>query len=270
MTGKTSGTAAEDHGASFVEYDVRDRIAYLWLNRPDRLNAFTDQGIDDIVRALERFDDDDDAHVAILAGRGRAFSSGADVKARLGSARGSRARPHFTSDAAGFFECTNWKPIIAAVHGFVIGNALVTAFSSDLVVAEAGTILQIPEPALNAPIGGFISLLSSRAIDPFVMEISLTGRRWSAEEALAHGLIHSVAPQGQVVTAAEALARRIIEDSAPVAVRAAVAVRRRMLWKQICEGKTMTLGNTRWWQSEDFAEGVAAKIEKRKPKFTGQ
>jgi enoyl-CoA hydratase/carnithine racemase len=270
MTDKTSGIATEGEGAGFVEYDVRDRIAYLWLNRPDRLNALTNQGIDDIVRALERFDDDDDAHVAILAGRGRAFSSGADVEARLEPARGSHARPHFTSDDAGFFECTNWKPIIAAVHGFVIGHALVTAFYSDLVVAEAGTIFQIPEPALNAPVGGFISLLSSRSVDPFVMEISLTGRRWTADEALAHGLIHSVAPEGQVVTAAEALARRIIEDAAPLAVRAAVAVRRRMLWRQICDGKTMTLGNTRWWQSEDFAEGVAAKIEKRKPNFTGQ
>lgn len=270
MTEKTPGVASDEDGASFVEYDVRDRVAYLWLNRPARLNAFTDQGVNDIVRALERFDDDEEAHVAILAGRGRAFSSGADVGARLGPARGSQARPHFTSDEAGFFECTNWKPVIAAVHGYVIGHALVTAFCSDLVVAEAGTILQIPEPALNAPVGGFISLLSSSGVNPFVMEISLTGRRWTAEEALAHGLIHSIAAPGQVVTAAEALARRIIQDAAPMTVRAAVALRRRMLWRQICDGKTMTLGNARWWQSEDFAEGVAAKIEKRKPNFTGR
>jgi enoyl-CoA hydratase/carnithine racemase len=267
---KTSGTAAEDDRARLVESDVRDRIAYLWLNQPDRLSAVTNQGIDDVVRALERFDDPDDAHVAIPAARGRAFSSGADVGARLGPTWGSHDRPHFTGDDAGNFERTNWKPSITAVHGFVIGHALVTPFYSDLVAAEDGTFLQIPEPAVTTSVRGFVSPLSSRAIDPFVMKITLTGRRWTADEALAQGRVHGVASQSQVATAAEALARRVIEDAAHLAMRAAVAVRRRMLWKLKCDGKATTPSNTRWWQSEDFAEGVAAKIEKSKPKTTGQ
>jgi len=138
-----------------VEYEVRDRIAYLTLNRPAKLNALTNSGIEDIAVALERFDDDDDAQVGILSGRGRAFSTGADVVERLTLATAkSDGRPHFTNEAGAFLDTRNWKPLVAAVHGYVLGHALMTAFLCDIVIAAAGTRFQVTETAWGVPAAG--------------------------------------------------------------------------------------------------------------------
>jgi len=138
-----------------VEYEVRDRIAYLTLNRPAKLNALTNSGIEDIAVALERFDDDDDAQVGILSGRGRAFSTGADVVERLALATAkSDGRPHFTNEAGAFLDTRSWKPLVAAVHGYVLGHALMTAFLCDIVIAAAGTRFQVTETAWGVPAAG--------------------------------------------------------------------------------------------------------------------
>lgn len=254
----------------FVEYEVRDRIAYLTLNRPQKLNALTNEGIQEIVAALQRFDQDDDAFVAILSGRGSAFSSGADVRERLTLATQAGGNgPRFTNEASAFFASRNWKPVIAAVHGYALGHALMTAFYCDVVIAAAGTQFQVTEPRWGVPAAGQCALLSGGRLDPFVNEVVLTSRFWTAEEALARGLIHSIAPHGEHVAAAEAVARQILENSAPLAVRATVAVRRRRMEKLITEVGLMT-PDTRWEASADFAESMRAFTEKRKPVFKGR
>src|SRR5271166_6955890 len=133
-----------------VEYERIDNIVTLTLNRPDKLNAFSDELVGALADALRRFDVDDESHVAIIRGRGRAFSSGADVHQRqlrkreefqaLGGPQGWGAN---SSDL--LTRSVNWKPVIAAPHGYAMGLALGIVLECDLIVAEAGTKFQVTE-----------------------------------------------------------------------------------------------------------------------------
>src|SRR5215470_5253895 len=129
---------------SLVEYECRDHIATIALNRPDKLNAVNDDMVRQIATALSTFDADNDAHVAILCGRGRAFSSGADVHQRQMRTReeferhgGAQAQDASSHDL--LLRAVNWKPVIAAAHGYVLGLSLGLVLESDLIVAEQGT-----------------------------------------------------------------------------------------------------------------------------------
>ena len=130
--------------------ECRDRIATITLNRPDKLNAVNDDMVRQIAAALSTFDIDNDAHVAILCGRGRAFSSGADVRQRQMRTReeferhgGAQAQDASSHEL--LLRSVNWKPVIAAVHGYVLGLALGLVLDCDLIVAEAGTKFQVTE-----------------------------------------------------------------------------------------------------------------------------
>src|SRR4051795_7700071 len=140
------------HGSEkrMVDYECREGIATITLNRPDKLNAVNDEMVRQIAGALRHFDTDAEAHVAILCGRGRAFSTGADVHqrqlrsreefARHGGAQAQDAQSHDL-----LLRAVNWKPVIAAVHGYVLGLSLGLVLECDLIVAEQGTQFQVTE-----------------------------------------------------------------------------------------------------------------------------
>src|SRR6201993_778022 len=135
---------------SLVEYDCRNQVVTLTLNRPDRLNAFSDDLVRHLMDALRRFDLDPEAFVAIICGRGRAFSSGADVHQRQLRSREEFQRlggpqGHGAHSGDLLTRSVNWKPVIAAPHGYVLGLAVGIVLESDLIVAEAGTKFQITE-----------------------------------------------------------------------------------------------------------------------------
>ena len=132
-----------------VLYEKKGPICHITLNRPEKLNAASDRLVEDVNDALFEFDADPDLHVAILSGAGRAFCSGADVQQRqlrspeemrrLGGPAGRRSREN------GLGETVNWKPVIAAVHGYALGLGYSLAQSCDLLVAAEGTRFQIRE-----------------------------------------------------------------------------------------------------------------------------
>ena len=142
--------ARDDASPKFetVLYDKKGPICYITLNRPEKLNAATDQLVEDVNDALFEFDADPDLHVAILSGAGRAFCSGADVQQRqlrtreemrrLGGPAGRRSRDNDLGEAV------NWKPVIAAVHGYALGLGYSLSQSCDLVVAAEGH--EVPDP----------------------------------------------------------------------------------------------------------------------------
>src|ERR1700741_5342305 len=186
---------------NLVEYDCHDQIATLTLNRPDRLNAFSDDLVRHLMDALRRFDLDPEAQVAIICGKGRAFSTGADVHQRqlrkreefeaLGGPQGWGANSGDLLTRA-----VNWKPVIAAPHGYAMGLALGIVFESDLIVAEAGTKFQVTETSRGLGGAKYWGMMHFRGAGAFGTEVALTGRFFTAEEAQGAGLINRVAPAG--------------------------------------------------------------------------
>ena len=189
---------------NLVEYACQDHIATITLNRPEKLNAFSDDMVAALAGALRRFDIDNDAFVAIIHGAGRAFSSGADVRQRQLRRREEFEKhggPQGWGTHAGdlLTRAVNWKPVIAAAHGYVMGLALGIVLECDLIVAEAGTQFQVTETPRGLGGAKYWALLDFRGAASFGTEMALTGRFFTAEEALANRVINRVAPEGQHV-----------------------------------------------------------------------
>jgi enoyl-CoA hydratase/carnithine racemase len=251
-----------------VEYACQDGIAILTLNRPEKLNAFSDELVRALADALRRFDLDRDAQVAIIHGKGRAFSSGADVHQRQ-----LRTREEFealggpqgwgSNSADLFTRAVNWKPVIAAAHGYVLGLAIGIVFESDLIVAAAGTKFQITETPRGLGAGKYWALLNFRGGGAFGAEVAVTGRYFTADEAKAANLINRIAPEGEHLAMALDLAREVARNP-PLAVRSTIRLRRWHQAQVMREAITMTAPE-KLYLSEDFAEAARAFAEKRKP-----
>jgi enoyl-CoA hydratase/carnithine racemase len=255
-----------------VLYERKGPICYITLNRPEKLNAASDQLVEEVNDALFEFDADQDLQVAILSGSGRAFCSGADVRQRqlrspdemrrLGGPAGRRSRDN------GLGETVNWKPVIAAVHGYALGLGYSLSQSCDLVVAAEGTQFQIRE--VQRGLGGAQHWVATWfwTGSRFANEVALTGRMFDAAEALQHGMVNRVVPRAELMPAAEALAGQIIENP-PLAVRANVRVMRWFVNEMQRQSKLYTQGRG-LHLTEDFRESASAFVEKRKPSFKGR
>jgi enoyl-CoA hydratase/carnithine racemase len=251
-----------------VLYERDGEIALLTLNRPHRLNAFTDDQVRALDAALQRFDLDPDANIAIIHGAGRAFSTGADVQQRQLRPRDELIKqggPQARGAVAGelFTSCANWKPVIAAPHGYVMGLAVGIMFDCDLIVAQAGTQIQITEVSRGLGGARYWGLMRHRGGGAFADEAALTGRFFSAEEALQANLINRVAPEGQYLDVARDLAAQVLKNP-PLSVRSTVRVRRWQLG-QVASEIDMYTKPEKLYLSEDFQESARAFSEKRKP-----
>jgi enoyl-CoA hydratase/carnithine racemase len=253
-----------------ITYSVRDGVAHIALNRPDVLNAMDDDCVRLMKQLLYRLDDDDEAFVGIISGNGRAFCSGGDVKQRHSKSREERARlgSGEARDAPGkelAYGYTKWKPLIAAVHGYVLGLGLHIALMSELIVAAEGTKFQVSEVTRGADAGWLWALLAQRASGGFATEMSITGRMWTAEEALPDRGVDRVVPLGEHVEAAHEIARDMIMKNPPLAVRAVVKARRGVTARLQLE--QLLVRPTDLHLSEDFEESARAFREKRDPVY---
>jgi enoyl-CoA hydratase/carnithine racemase len=255
-----------------VLYARKGPICHITLNRPEKLNAASDQLVEEVNDALFEFDADPDLHVAIVSGAGRAFCSGADVRQRqlrspeemrrLGGPAGRRSREN------GLGDTVNWKPVIAAVHGYALGLGYSLAQSCDLVVAAEGTRFQIREVQRGLASGQHWVATWFWTGSRFANEVALTGRMFTAEEALQHGMVNRVVPPAALISTAEALAGEIVENP-PLAVRANVRVMRWFVNEMQRQSRFYTQGRG-LHLSEDFRESATAFVEKRKPVFKGK
>ncbi|MBS0547676.1 MAG: enoyl-CoA hydratase/isomerase family protein [Proteobacteria bacterium] len=259
---------------ALVTYERDGQIVTITLNRPEKLNAFSDELVGALSDELHRFDMDEEAHVAILCGGGRAFSSGADVQQRqlrsheefkrLG---GPQGRGTHSSDL--LTKAVNWKPVIAAPHGYVLGLSVGIVLECDLVVAEEGTRFQVTETGRGLGAGKYWGLMHFRGGGAFTMEAALTGRFFTAEEAFKANLINRVAPKGKYLEVARELALEVSKNP-PLSVRSTVRLRRWYMDRFSREIMHMAAPE-RLYLTEDFQEAARAFTEKRKPaKFKGQ
>ena len=265
---------AENNGAETVLYQCEDRIATITLNRPKKLNAFDDDQVRRLAEAFRRFDTDPAAEVAILCGRGRAFSSGADVQQRQLRTREEFERlggpqAHDANAADLLTRTVNWKPVIAAAHGYAMGLGLGLMLECDLIVAEQGTQFQVTEAGRGLGGARHWGLLQSRGGGALAAEVALSGRFFSAEEALAAGIINRVTPPGKYLDIAMELARDIARVP-PLSVRATVRTRRWYMDK-LSREITLQTQPLKLYLTEDFQEAARAFTEKRQARpFKGR
>ncbi|MCE9658517.1 MAG: enoyl-CoA hydratase/isomerase family protein [Burkholderiales bacterium] len=260
-------TGNESDAEDFIRYECTDRVATITLNRPRKLNAFNDDMVMRLARVLHEFDIDENADVAVLRGEGRAFCSGADVHQRqlrsdadLKKHGGSQGWNANASEL--FVRAINWKPIIASPHGFAVGLGLGMVLESEMIVAEAGTRFQVTETSRGLASSRYWALLRFRGAGSFATDVALTGRFFTAEEALAAGVVDRVAPQGEQLQQAYELARQMAANP-PLSVRATVRTRR---WYMDQAEREAYLQTTplKLHTTEDFKESARAFAEKRK------
>jgi enoyl-CoA hydratase/carnithine racemase len=237
-----------------VGYEVRDRIAFLSFTRPEKHNALRDEDIASLVDALQRFDVDETADVAILHGEGRSFSSGGDVNDRLQRSMDEGSTSGRTTEYGAFTHCENWKPVIAAVHGYCLGHALGTALYCDHLVAANDAVFEVTEIKLGLPTAHFIPRLGRPA---FAAEVAMTGRRFTAVEAWDAGIVTRLVDERAHLHAAEELARLLLAHP-QWAVRQNVRVRRAILEEESARYRATPPGFN--WADDPEARAAVAKL----------
>jgi len=166
-------------------------------------------------------------------------------------------------------KAVNWKPVIAAAHGYVLGLSVGIVLECDLIVAEEGTRFQITETSRGLGAAKYWGLMHFRGGGAFSMEAALVGRFFTAEEAFKANLINRVAPKGKYLDVARELAAEVTKNP-PLSVRSTVRMRR---WYMDRMGREIMhqTAPERLYLTEDFHEAARAFTEKRKPKaFKGR
>jgi enoyl-CoA hydratase/carnithine racemase len=258
-----------------IRYEVTDHVLTITLNRPERLNAFTPTMGRELIEAFDRADADDDVRAIIVTGEGRGFCAGADLGGGGGTFdwRDRQEADEVPRDGGGqvalrIYELT--KPVIAAINGPAVGVGITMTLPMDIRLAAEGAKIGfvfarrgiVPEACSSWFLPRIAGISQA-------MEWVATGRVFSAEEALAGGLVRSVHPTTEVLAAARALAVEI-SAAAPVSV----ALARRMLWTMLGASHPMEAhrADSRAMlargQSGDAREGVTSFLEKREPEFT--
>ncbi len=257
-----------------IRYEVKDRIATITLNRPDKLNAFTPRMGDELVQAFDKVDEDDEVRVLVVTGEGRGFCAGADLSSGAGDSfyDPSKTIDDFR-DAGGFpplrvFQMK--KPSIAAINGPAVGMGITMTLPMDVRIAsekaKMGFVFARRGIAPDACSSWFL---------PRIVGISqatewvLSGRVFSAEEALRGGLVSRVVPPDQVLPTAYEIAKEIADNTSAISV----ALSRQLLWRMLDADHPMEAH--RWEsksiyytaRSDDSNEGVASFLEKRLPEF---
>ncbi len=193
-------------------YEKEGAVARISLARPAVLNAYNIQMRDDFSQALAAADDDPDVRALLITGEGRGFCAGADLT-EFGSAPSQviARQVRWQRDVWGQMLNSD-KPIVAAVHGYCIGSGLEIALLCDLRLAAGDAVFAMPEARLGMiPAAGGTQTLPRNASVPQALDLLLTGRRFTAPEALAMGLVTRLSPPerlaGDARRAADGLAR---------------------------------------------------------------
>lgn len=265
-----------------ISVEIADHVATVWLDRPEKLNAFGAAAWRDLPLIMEALGSDHDARVVVIAARGRAFSAGIDlyemgpllapqdadgVAERRELHRNVRAMQHTFSSIA---DCP--KPVIAAVHGQCLGAGMDLVTACDLRLASSDAIFSVRETrmAMVADVGT-LQRLPGIVGPGYAAEMIYTGADFSAADAARMGLVNEVLADHEALhDAAEQLARRVAGNS-PLAVQGAKAILRAN------EGRTVhqALDHVALWsaaflRSDDLGEALEAFHQKRPPEFRGE
>ena len=266
-----------------IKYEVKDKILTITLNRPDRLNAFTGQMMNDLISAFDSASNDDEVRVVIVTGEGRGFCAGADLgagEATFNRDENPRAKKtdnkenlEWLRDGGGrttlaIYDCS--KPIIAAINGPAVGVGVTMTLPMDIRLASEeakfGFVFArrglVPEAASSWFLPRIVGISKS-------LEWTFSGKVFDAEEALNGGLIRSIHSKDSLLDEAKKIANEIIENTSPVSV----SMTRQMLWKMLGADHPMEAHKVdsraiyELGKGQDTKEGVNSFLEKRPPEF---
>ncbi|MFZ6762663.1 enoyl-CoA hydratase [Pseudoroseomonas sp. WGS1072] len=253
--------------AEMIQTETRGRAGLIRLNRPAALNALCDQLMRELAAALRDLDADPAIAAIILTGNEKAFAAGADIK-EMQERRFPDTYLHDFIGESWEAVLTVRKPVIAAVSGFALGGGCELAMMCDLILAADTARFGQPEINLGIIPGAGGSQRLTRAIGKSkAMEMVLTGRMMTAEEAERAGLVARVVPAAELLAEAEKIAEKIGTLSAPAVAMAKEAVNAAFelpLREGVRLERRLFLG---LFGTEGQKEGMAAFVEKRKPAF---
>jgi enoyl-CoA hydratase/carnithine racemase len=267
-----------------IKLEIADNVAVLTLNRPEKMNAFTGQMMLDVIAAFDHTDANDDVRVVIMTGAGRAFCAGADLSEGAKTfdydnrtdrpEKGEAGSMDRLRDGGGrmtlrMFE--SLKPIIGAINGAGVGIGATMQLPMDIRiasnVARFGFVFArrgiVPEACSSWFLPRLVGI--SKAL-----EWCYSGRVFDAQEALSAGLVRSLHEPDDLLLAAHAIAREIVENTAPVSI----ALTRQMMWRMLGADHPMeahkvdSRGVYARGQSVDAREGVMSFLEKRPAEFS--
>lgn len=255
-----------------VNFQRSGSHAILRFNRPQRLNAVTEEVYDDLGRALDDALGNSSIRTILLAGEGRAFCAGADLKEHAAGARTeSQQRDYARMEQQICLRLqTMDKPCIAVVHGYALGAGAEIALSCDFVVTADDAQFGFPEIAIGTFIGGGLSATLPMLIGlRRAKELVMLGRRFTGKEAEQWGLVYKSAPIDRLWTEADRLADELAA-MAPVPIAMAkrqLRLNGRLSLEEVMKTESESLFTC--MKTDDWAEGVRAFNEKRRPQFKG-
>ncbi|WP_417518454.1 crotonase/enoyl-CoA hydratase family protein [Minwuia sp.] len=260
-----------------ILYDVEDGILTITLNRPDKLNAFTEQMRVEVMDALDRADADDDVRAIIFTGAGRGYCAGADLSrggetfnyAKRGYEPGEVVRDGGGVMTLRLYQCK--KPVIGAINGPAVGVGSTMQLPMDVRIASEkarfGFVFAqrgvVPEACSSYFLPRLVGI--SQALD-----WAYSGRVFEADEALKGGLVREVVPHDDLLPRAREIAKSYMEKSSAVSV----AMIRAMFWRLLAADHPMeahqidSRGMVAMGAAADAQEGVSSFLEKRAPEFS--
>ncbi|MBI5203019.1 MAG: enoyl-CoA hydratase/isomerase family protein [Elusimicrobia bacterium] len=252
-----------------IRVERKGAVAVFTIHRPEALNALSDELIAELLEKLEAADRDPEVRVHVLTGGPKVFAAGADIKGMANATAAEMNRKDPLGQWDRFSKLS--KPLIAAVNGFALGGGCELAMNADLLIAGEDAVFGQPEILIGVMPGAGGTVRLPRLVGRLrAMELLLTGRRLPARVALEWGLVNAVVPSGQVLAEALRLASEIAAQPAEAVRQIKAAVREQL---DMSVPQALPAERKRFYglfDTADQKEGMAAFVEKRKPKFTGK
>ncbi len=259
--------------AGTVRIEREGGIGFLVFEYLERRNAISLDMWLEIPRQVRALEADEEVRVVVLRGAGDvAFISGADISEFSRARSGSAAMEYNASNERAFESLLSMeKPLIAMIHGFCVGGGVAIALTADLRYAADDAVFAIPAARLGLgyPASGIETLMQVVGASA-AKELFFTAKRFTAEEALSRHLLNEVRPKAELESFVRGIAG-LIAENAPLTVRSGKTIVRELL-KPPSDRDTSLIDRTiaACYESEDYAEGVRAFLEKRAPSFKGR